>query len=199
MSGVSAATREKTEPQGQALGRNSGEMIQDCPVMRIGCHSADRQLCVYWQEKARETNNVCEAILTRVIGLLQTHYMSLRELVRGQEEVAIQTLERRKEEVKMRCTALDRLAHTDSDVHFLLVCVHTAYIFLYSSLSLQSLPFTGMAHSPSTLWERSPQVYRQSTSSFWVYTKGCWASGESAWRVMRQWICHNQSDRCVLL
>lgn len=100
--------------------RNLKIRCQECLRQQERKLSHKAKLLEEIQEKARETNNVCEAILTRVIGLLQTHYMSLRELVRGQEEVAIQTLERRKEEVKMRCTALDRLAHTDSDVHFLL-------------------------------------------------------------------------------
>lgn len=73
------------------------------------------------QEKASETVDFCEAVLTKIIDLLQSHYMTLRELVRAQQRSAVSTVQKqRMEEVKRRCTELDRLVRIDSDVHFLL-------------------------------------------------------------------------------
>ncbi|XP_020789786.2 tripartite motif-containing protein 16-like isoform X2 [Boleophthalmus pectinirostris] len=72
------------------------------------------------QEKARETEDFCEAVLTRVIDLLQTQYMSLRQWIQAQETAALSTVQKQgAAEVKRKCAQLDRLTHLDSDVHFL--------------------------------------------------------------------------------
>ncbi|KAJ0023171.1 hypothetical protein NQD34_003070 [Periophthalmus magnuspinnatus] len=68
------------------------------------------------QKKARETEDFCEAVLTRVIDLLQTHYMSLRQWVQDQERAALNTVLK---QGSVDVSQLDRLTHTDSDVHFL--------------------------------------------------------------------------------
>ncbi|CAL1609258.1 unnamed protein product [Knipowitschia caucasica] len=73
------------------------------------------------KEKAKETDDFCEAILTSVIDLLQTHYMSLRQWVQAQEQTALTTVQSRREaELRRMCSRLDHLTYTDSDVQFLL-------------------------------------------------------------------------------
>ncbi|XP_037637520.1 tripartite motif-containing protein 16-like isoform X2 [Sebastes umbrosus] len=78
------------------------------------------------QEEARETQDYCESILAGIVDSLQRHYMSVRELIRGQEEEAaapvqmsLQTLLVKMEEMRKRDAELDHLAQTDDDVHFL--------------------------------------------------------------------------------
>ncbi|XP_074490975.1 tripartite motif-containing protein 16-like protein [Sebastes fasciatus] len=78
------------------------------------------------QEEARETQDYCESILAGIVDSLQRHYMSVRELIRGQEEEAaapvqmsLQTLQVKMEEMRKRDAELDHLAQTDDDVHFL--------------------------------------------------------------------------------
>lgn len=90
-------------------------------------------LCVQ-QEEARQTEDQCEGVVVSVIDSLQRHYNSVREQIGAQQEAAtaqvhsfIQSVEDKMEEVKKRDAELDRLAQTDSDVHFLQVqyCDHT--------------------------------------------------------------------------
>ncbi|XP_042352085.1 E3 ubiquitin-protein ligase TRIM47-like isoform X2 [Plectropomus leopardus] len=78
------------------------------------------------QEEAKETQDYCESILVSVIDSLQRHYMSVRELIRGQGEAtaaqlenSLQTLQEKMEETRKRDAELDHLAQSDSDVHFL--------------------------------------------------------------------------------
>ncbi|XP_054472922.1 tripartite motif-containing protein 16-like protein [Anoplopoma fimbria] len=78
------------------------------------------------QEKGRETQDYCEAVLVGVIDCLQRHYMSVRKLIRGHEEEAAaqvkisqQALQLKMDEMRKRDAELDSLAQTDSDVHFL--------------------------------------------------------------------------------
>ncbi|GAA6215822.1 tripartite motif-containing protein 16-like [Lates japonicus] len=78
------------------------------------------------QEEARRAEDYCEAVVVSVIKSLQKHYLSVRELIGAQEEVAaaqvhtsVRTLTEKIEEMKEREAELDRLAQTDSDVRFL--------------------------------------------------------------------------------
>lgn len=72
------------------------------------------------QEKASETDDFCEAVLTEVIDVLQTCYMSLRELIQARRRSAVSLVQKQRSEVKKRCTELDCLTHNSNDVHFLL-------------------------------------------------------------------------------
>ncbi|XP_072308349.1 tripartite motif-containing protein 16-like [Eucyclogobius newberryi] len=73
------------------------------------------------REKARETEDFCEAVLTKVIDQLQTCYMSLRGHIQALERGALSAVQAQgTAEVKRRCSQIDRLAHIDSDVHFLM-------------------------------------------------------------------------------
>ncbi|XP_040060738.1 tripartite motif-containing protein 16 isoform X2 [Gasterosteus aculeatus] len=78
------------------------------------------------QEAAEETRDYCESVLVGLIDSLQRHYKSVRELIGGHEEEAaarvedsLQTLQVKMEDMRERDAELDRLARTDSDLHFL--------------------------------------------------------------------------------
>ncbi|XP_044074845.1 tripartite motif-containing protein 16-like protein [Siniperca chuatsi] len=78
------------------------------------------------QEEVRKTQDYCESVLAGVIDSLQRHYLSVRELIGAQEEVAaaqvqisLQTLQVKMEEMRERSAELDHLAQTDSDIDFL--------------------------------------------------------------------------------
>ncbi|XP_061583067.1 tripartite motif-containing protein 16-like [Cololabis saira] len=78
------------------------------------------------QEEARQAEDYCESAIVRVIDCLQKHYLSVRELIRAQEEAAaaqvhisLQNLEMKMEEIKKTDAELDSLAQTESSVHFL--------------------------------------------------------------------------------
>lgn len=83
------------------------------------------KLCIK-QEKARQTRDYCESIITSVIDSLQRHYLSVWQLVGAQEQavtakvqITLQTLKAAMEETKKRDAELAHLAHTESDVCFL--------------------------------------------------------------------------------
>lgn len=64
--------------------------------------------------------------MTSVIDSLQRHYLSLRDLIRAQEQAAtaqvqvtLETLKAAMEETKKRDEELARLAQTESDICFL--------------------------------------------------------------------------------
>ncbi|XP_051270572.1 tripartite motif-containing protein 16 [Dicentrarchus labrax] len=89
------------------------------------CRNLERTL-EQIQEEARDTDDYCESVLVSVIDSLQRHYLSVRELIRRQEEAAaaqvqisLQTLQVKIEEMKKRSAELEHLAQTDNDVHFL--------------------------------------------------------------------------------
>uniref|UniRef100_A0A4W6G208 Tripartite motif-containing protein 16-like n=1 Tax=Lates calcarifer TaxID=8187 RepID=A0A4W6G208_LATCA len=96
---------------------------------RIGCVGEERrrkQMLDQIQEEARRAEDYCEAVVVSVIESLQKHYLSVRELIGAQEEVAVaqvhtsvRTLMEKMEEMKEREAELDRLAQTDNDVRFL--------------------------------------------------------------------------------
>ncbi|XP_031698544.1 tripartite motif-containing protein 16-like isoform X2 [Anarrhichthys ocellatus] len=90
------------------------------------CKNMVKNLKLIQEEEGRETQDYCETVLAGIIDSLQRHYMSVRELIRGHEKEAaaqvqssLQTLQVKMEEMKKRDAELDRLAQTDSDVHFL--------------------------------------------------------------------------------
>ncbi|KAK9529046.1 hypothetical protein VZT92_013163 [Zoarces viviparus] len=90
------------------------------------CMNMVKTLKQIQEEKGRETQDYCESVLAGIIDSLQRHYMSVKELIRGHEKEAaaqvqssLQTLQVKMEEMKKRDAELDRLAQTDSDVHFL--------------------------------------------------------------------------------
>nr|XP_020463379.1 tripartite motif-containing protein 16-like protein isoform X2 [Monopterus albus] len=78
------------------------------------------------EEEAEKTDNYCESIIVGGIESLQDRYLSVKRLIGEQKQVAaaqvtisLQTLEAKMERVKKRDTELDRLAQTESDIHFL--------------------------------------------------------------------------------
>ncbi|KAM6927590.1 tripartite motif-containing protein 16-like [Xenentodon cancila] len=78
------------------------------------------------QEEAQQAKDYCESIIVGVIDCLQKHYLSVKELIRVQEEAAaaqvhisLQTLEMKMKEIKKKYAELDSLAQTESSVHFL--------------------------------------------------------------------------------
>ncbi|XP_068449957.1 tripartite motif-containing protein 16-like protein [Clinocottus analis] len=89
------------------------------------CKNMGRTL-IQIQEEARDTQDSCESVLSGIIDSIQRHYMSVRKLIRGQEEqaaaqveIALQTLQEKMEDMKKRDAELDWLAQTDSDTLFL--------------------------------------------------------------------------------
>ncbi|KAJ0068738.1 hypothetical protein NL108_010816 [Boleophthalmus pectinirostris] len=103
--------------------RRRKQVCQTLLYYFIFCLDAEVMVILFkLQEKARETEDFCEAVLTRVIDLLQTQYMSLRQWIQAQETAALSTVQKQgAAEVKRKCAQLDRLTHLDSDVHFLRV------------------------------------------------------------------------------
>ncbi|XP_069580160.1 tripartite motif-containing protein 16-like protein isoform X1 [Brachyistius frenatus] len=78
------------------------------------------------QEEAGLTKNYCESVIVNVMDSLQRHYRSLSQLIGAQREAAAaqvdasrQRLQVKMEAMKRRDAELDRLAQTDSSVHFL--------------------------------------------------------------------------------
>ncbi|KAL6112165.1 uncharacterized protein ACO6RY_08984 [Pungitius sinensis] len=78
------------------------------------------------QEAAGETQDYCESVLVGLMDSLQRHYTSVRELIGGHGEEAAarveesrRTLQGAMEDLRKRDAELDRLARTDSDLHFL--------------------------------------------------------------------------------
>ncbi|KAM9759755.1 tripartite motif-containing protein 16-like [Menidia menidia] len=76
--------------------------------------------------EARKTEDHCESIIVEVINRLQTHYLSLKELIAAQAEAAKaqvstskQNLQLKLEEIKERVAQLDSLAQGKSSVQFL--------------------------------------------------------------------------------
>lgn len=82
------------------------------------------------QEEARNTEDYCESIYTGIIDSLQRHFLSVKELIRGQQEAAaaqlqisLQSMQVKVEELRKRTSQLECLAQTDDDVRFLQVRV----------------------------------------------------------------------------
>lgn len=77
------------------------------------------------QEEARNTEDYCESIYAGIIDSLQRHFLSVKELIRGQQEAAaaqlqisLQSMQVKVEELRKRTSQLEHLAQTDDDVSF---------------------------------------------------------------------------------
>lgn len=135
--------------------KNVGKMLDQIQVRRTCDQSVlsiestiwintDRyiSLCLK-QDEARRAEDYCEAVVVSVIESLQKHYLSVRELIGAQEEVAaaqvhtsVRTLMEKMEEMKEREAELDRLAQTDNDVRFLQVQWSHLYLWTIDDVSV---------------------------------------------------------------
>lgn len=112
--GVVREERKRKQDEVRKLKKKCQELLQPQ-------ESQKAQVLKQIEEKTSETENFCEAVLAEVIDLLQTYYLALQKLIQAKHRAAVRAVqEQRTEEVKRRCSELDSLAHSDSDVHFLL-------------------------------------------------------------------------------